>query len=143
MPNGGVASFAPHKKRRHAIPPRDAYRFIRNPEFFRRTILGPAHSSAACTEMHKLDVLTRPIPRYSAFNDRGPCQIAEVRSVKVLIDRDRSYRKIGGGKMNQDCYNGNQQLEQRLRGGVIMDVTTPDRSYCGGTVTGSDWNRLY
>lgn len=30
--------------------------------------------------------------------------------------------------MNQDCYNGNQQLEQKLRGGVIMDVTTPEQA---------------
>ena len=51
--------------------------------------------------------------------------------------------------MAENRYELNKQLAQMLKGGVIMDVTTPeqakigygevpDRSFCGGADSGSD-----
>jgi hypothetical protein len=45
-----------------------------------------------------------------------------------LAYKEKSYSTTGGIKMAENRYELNKQLAQMLKGGVIMDVTTPEQA---------------
>ena len=47
--------------------------------------------------------------------------------IRLIEITDKTYRK-GTGTMKENRYELNKQLAQMLKGGVIMDVTTPEQA---------------